>query len=133
MDSPAIQSLLDQTGERCFVCGSVRFAMIPEIRDGVFCCVFYFQNHCARDATLTLLIDVISADGVQFQTVIRCPANVAGVLRVPWSVPDDCITESQRCLIYGDVHYALPETFASIQQLPPPEGIPVQPLRANTA
>lgn len=126
MDDASILSLLNEAGERCFTCGSVRFAMVAELRDGVFYWLVYFQNHDVRDAALTLLVLARSADSLQLQSTIDCPGGQLGLRRIHWPVPHDYANETHRCLIYGDLSHA--GTTSPHTTNRPPSGIPVLPM-----
>ncbi len=129
MEKASIISLLDETGERCFTCGSVRFVMLPELRHSIFHWRVHFQNMGVRDATVTLMVIVTSSDMSQIKTPFECPANDAGSVLFEWPMPEDCSDETQLCLIHGNIKYAElmvseeeSETLLGISVLPMPVG-----------
>jgi hypothetical protein len=105
MSERIIKSILENAGDRCFVCGSVRFVVTAEVRDAIFYWVFYFQNNGPRYVTLTLAFEILAAEVVS-HAEITCPAGQVGVTRLPWRVPEDCIQEPQNCHFIAIADYA---------------------------
>ena len=129
LDEEAIASVLNEAGERCFLCGDVRFTLVPDLQDGDFKWQVYFQNHAPWHATLTLRIVAVSSDALKLTMTLDCPSGEAGHEVKCWPVPVSCRHEVHRCLIYGDVIYDK-SVFGEQDDHSLP-GIPVLPLNRS--